>query len=513
MKLQTSAELRQWLLQEANATPLHLVPTMGALHQGHGALIRAARNQGGRVLVSIFVNPLQFGPNEDFASYPRNLDQDHSLALEAGADAIWAPQSQDLFPMGAAGLTQLLPAPELVTNLCGPGRPGHFQGVCTVVARLLALVKPSHLHLGEKDWQQLQVLRRLVRDLQWPVQIVPCPTLREADGLPLSSRNAYLSTAQRQQAAVLPRALGLGQQLLHAGEQRVETLLQAVRALMEDGGLAVDYLQLVDLPRLQSLEQVTGPALLAAAVRCGEARLIDHRVLMSRLPILAIDGPAGAGKSTVTRQVARVLGLTYLDTGAMYRGVTWLLQQQDVEPQEGNALQTLMAALELRFGPASGAEQTLLVNGIDATSQIRTAEVTAAVSSVAALPSVRAALTQQQQQLGQQGGLVAEGRDIGTAVFPDAELKIYLTATVAERARRRAADLTARGLPVPDLGQLEQEIAERDHKDSTRAVAPLCQASDAVELLSDGLSIEQVVAQIVALFHERVPVEALSADA
>ncbi len=132
---------------------------------------------------------------------------------------------------------------------------------------------------------------------------------------------------------------------------------------------------------------------------------------------------------------------------------------------------------------------------------------------MAALPSVRAALTQQQQQLGHQGGLVAEGRDIGTAVFPDAELKIYLTATVAERARRRAADLAARGLPVPELSQLEQEIADRDHKDSSREVAPLRQASDAVELLSDGLSIDEVVAQIVALFRERVPVEALNADA
>ncbi len=486
---------------------------MGALHQGHATLIRAARQQGGRVLVSVFVNPLQFGPNEDFARYPRCLQEDHVLALAAGADALWAPQPEDLFPAGAAGLTQLAPAPELVANLCGPARPGHFEGVCTVVSRLLALVQPTHLHLGEKDWQQLQVLRRLVRDLRWPVQIVPCPTLRESDGLPLSSRNAYLTSEQRQQASVLPQALAQGQQLLDAGQRQAQPLLQAVRALMEDGGLAVDYLQLVDLPRLQLLEQVTGPALLAAAVRCGEARLIDHRVLMSRLPILAIDGPAGAGKSTVTRQVARQLGLTYLDTGAMYRGVTWLLQQRAVEPQEGEALQALLADLELRFGPASGAEQTLLVNGVDATSAIRTAEVTASFSAVAALPSVRAALTQQQQQLGEQGGLVAEGRDIGTAVFPDAELKIYLTATVAERARRRAADLSTRGLPVPELTQLEQEIAERDHKDSTREVAPLRQATDAVELLSDGLSIEEVVAQIVALFRERVPVEALNADA
>ena len=220
---------------------------MGALHQGHATLIRAAKQQGGRVLVSVFVNPLQFGPNEDFARYPRCLEEDHVLALAAGADALWAPQLEDVFPAGAAGLTQLAPAPELVANLCGPARPGHFEGVCTVVSRLLALVQPTHLHLGEKDWQQLQVLRRLVGDLNWPVQIA-VPTLRERDGLPLSSRNAYLSAEQRQQAAVLAAALALGQELLDAGQRQAEPLLQAVRALMEDGGLAVDYLQLVDLP-------------------------------------------------------------------------------------------------------------------------------------------------------------------------------------------------------------------------------------------------------------------------
>jgi pantoate ligase/cytidylate kinase len=231
---------------------------------------------------------------------------------------------------------------------------------------------------------------------------------------------------------------------------------------------------------------------------------------MLRSPIVAIDGPAGAGKSTVTRLVARQLGLVYLDTGAMYRAVTWLVQHQGLAAEESPELAALLGQLDLRLEAQAEGDQRVLLNGQDVTAVIRTATVTAGVSAVAALPSVRAALTAQQQRFGSSGGLVAEGRDIGTAVFPQAELKVFLTATVAERARRRAADLAARGLPVPALGQLEQEIAERDGRDSSRAVAPLCRAEDALELVSDGLTIDGVVQLIVAWFHERVPLEAMA---
>lgn len=193
---------------------------------------------------------------------------------------------------------------------------------------------------------------------------------------------------------------------------------------------------------------------------------------MTNSAIIAIDGPAGAGKSTVTRQVAMRLGLVYLDTGAMYRAVTWLLQSLDLPVQESKALQQALSDLELRLEAQPQGDQLVWVNGKNVTEQIRTAEITAGVSAVAALPSVRNALTAQQRRLGASGGLVAEGRDIGTAVFPNAELKVYLTATVAERARRRSADLIQRGLPLPDLQQLEQEINTRDQLDSTRAVAP-----------------------------------------
>lgn len=225
---------------------------------------------------------------------------------------------------------------------------------------------------------------------------------------------------------------------------------------------------------------------------------------MTNSAIIAIDGPAGAGKSTVTRQVAKRLGLVYLDTGAMYRAVTWLLQSLDLPAQESKALEQALSALELRLEAQPQGDQLVWVNGKNVTEQIRTAEITAGVSAVAALPSVRNALTAQQRRLGASGGLVAEGRDIGTAVFPNAELKVYLTATVAERARRRSADLIQRGLPLPALEQLEQEINTRDQLDSTRAVAPLCKASDALELVSDGMSIEQVVQQIVSWYEAKL---------
>lgn len=225
---------------------------------------------------------------------------------------------------------------------------------------------------------------------------------------------------------------------------------------------------------------------------------------MTNSAIIAIDGPAGAGKSTVTRQVAKRLGLVYLDTGAMYRAVTWLLQSLDLPAQESKALEQALSALELRLEAQPQGDQLVWVNGKNVTEQIRTAEITAGVSAVAALPSVRNALTAQQRRLGASGGLVAEGRDIGTAVFPNAELKVYLTATVAERARRRSADLIQRGSPLPGLEQLEQEINTRDQLDSTRAVAPLCKASDALELVSDGMSIEQVVQQIVSWYEAKL---------
>jgi pantoate ligase/cytidylate kinase len=486
---------------------------MGALHHGHAALIHRAREPRGGVaplvVVSVYVNPLQFGPAEDFERYPRDLEADRGLAAAAGADLFWAPAVAEMVPAGPSELTRLQPPSSLQEVLCGRSRPDHFDGVATVVARLLALVWPARLLLGEKDWQQLVILRRLVADLGLPVVVEGVATVREADGLAASSRNRYLGAAERQRAVALPQALAAARLQWQQGDLPGPALVAAANQRLEAAGLTVDYVELVAAHTLEPLA-APGPslALLAAAVHCGPSRLIDHTFLMSRAPIVAIDGPAGAGKSTVTKAFARRLGLIYLDTGAMYRALTWWVQRQGAEPADAAAVAPLLAGLDLQLAAGAEGEPQVVINGHDVTTAIRSPEVTAQVSLVAAHACVREALTAQQQAMGQRGGLVAEGRDIGTAVFPDAELKVFLTATPAERARRRALDLEQRGFPVPPLAELEAQIAERDRLDSSREVAPLCMAADAVELVTDGMAIEAVIQALVDLFRQRVPEEA-----
>jgi len=470
---------------------------MGALHAGHGALIQRAAQQG-LVLVSVFVNPLQFGPSEDFDHYPRTLDADCLMAEEWGAAALWAPSVATVYPQDRQVPTRVAPV-ALQQHLCGAGRPGHFDGVVTVVARLLDLVRPQQIWLGEKDWQQLVILRRLVQDLDLPVRVCAVATSREKDGLARSSRNKYLSPSQRLQASALPFILG---------RAAADSPLAAIRSDLTEAGLEVEYVERVDPLTLQPCGAEKAISLLAAAVRCGTTRLIDHVFLMTRQPLVAIDGPAGAGKSTVTRAFAERLGLIYLDTGAMYRSVTWWVQKNGVDPADAAAIEPLLARFELQLQSNPGAGQLVLVNGVDVSEAIRSPEVTASVSAVAAHRCVRQGLTAQQKAMGAKGGLVAEGRDIGTAVFPDADLKVFLTATVSERARRRALDLGQRGFPVPERAELEAQIAERDHLDSTREEAPLIQAADAVELVTDGMDIDAVIEALIAEFRSRVAEEA-----
>ncbi len=485
---------------------------MGGLHQGHQHLLRRAAEprSGGTpaVILSVFVNPLQFGPGEDYNRYPRDLERDGELACQAGAQALFAPSLAEMFPRGEAEITRVVPPASLVDRLCGQSRPGHFEGVATIVCRLLALVRPQRLLMGEKDWQQIQVLRRIIADLGLPVTLEGCATVRGSDSLACSSRNRYLSAAEAAAATALPRALAQAAQLSRSDPDG-EGLAATVTMQLEQTGLRPDYVELVRAHNLAPLRRVEGVALLAAAAHCGPSRLIDHVFLMSRAPIVAIDGPAGAGKSTVTQALAKRLGLLYLDTGAMYRALTWWIQRQGMDPAEASGLPALLASVQISFreGGGSGGQQ-VLINDIDVSEAIRSPEVTAAVSTVAAHACVRETLTRQQQAMGQRGGLVAEGRDIGTAVFPDADCKVFLTATVPERARRRADDLRGRGFAVPPLAELEQQIAERDRQDSARAIAPLIQADDAVELVTDGLSIEAVIQALVDLFRARVPEEA-----
>ena len=504
--LTTNGQLDQWLDAMATASrPVHFVPTMGALHRGHQALIRAATTPVAAVLVSVFVNPTQFGAGEDLERYPTDQQGDVTAAGAAGADAVWFPSVQDVYgssrPQAGSAVT-----PELLQSLCGPWRPGHFEGVLAVMERLLQRVRPSWLVMGEKDWQQLTVLRRdLLPSLRFgPCRLVTVPVVRESDGLPCSSRNRLLSPAQRREAARLTQVRQRIVQAVRDGERCARVFTELAHTLLAPVGGRIDYVELVDPATLQRCRTLQGVALFAMAIRFAETRLIDNQFLMDRAPIVTIDGPAGAGKSTVTRRFAARAGLLYLDTGAMYRAVTWLMLERGEPMVSGSNLRHLLATMDLVLQRDADGAQQVQVNGAAVTDRIRTSRITAAVPRVAALPEVREVLTDQQRAFGEAGGLVSEGRDMGTLVFPDADLKVYLTASVEERARRRAADMAQQGQEAPPLAALVELITERDRLDRSRPVAPLRPADDAVALCTDGLSIDAVVDRLEDLFRQRV---------
>jgi pantoate ligase/cytidylate kinase len=411
----------------------------------------------------------------------------------------------------AGNLTQVIPPKAMMAVLCAPHRPGHFEGVATVVTKLLCLVAPDRAYFGYKDAQQLAILKRLADDLNLPGKVVGCPTVREASGLALSSRNSYLSEAERQQAAALYRGLMTAQQQFKAGERESLALIAAVRQeLAQVPTLHPQYVEVVHPETLQPLDRIATMGMVAVAAHLGSTRLIDNVLLRDRQPIVAIDGPAGAGKSTVARQVAQRLNLLYLDSGAMYRAVTWLALERGVDVHDEVAIAELLHDCDIHLtassdDPAFAAYPSRVwLNGEEVTQLIRSITVTDHVSLISAQPTVRQILLRQQQQYGVKGGLVMEGRDIGTQVFPQAELKVFLTASVSERARRRQSDLAAQQQPMVPLKELERAIDARDRSDSGRRVSPLRQADDAIELITDGLSIEEVVEKIVVLFNEKV---------
>ncbi|ARV62432.1 cytidylate kinase [Nostocales cyanobacterium HT-58-2] len=493
-------------------TALGLVPTMGALHEGHLSLIQQARQENATVIVSIFVNPLQFSPNEDYQRYPRTLEQDRLLCEKTGVDAIFAPSPEEMGVLEKniqeSKVTQVIPPSAMISGLCGRSRLGHFQGVATIVTKLFNLVQPDRAYFGQKDGQQLALIKRLVADLNFPIEIVACPTVREASGLALSSRNQYLTATQKQQAAALYQGLQKAEAAFRAGERDAKALVAVVQQeVAMFSSVLVEYIELVEANTLMPIEEkIEEEAMLAIAARLGSTRLIDNVILRDRQPIIAIDGPAGAGKSTVARQVAAKLGLVYLDTGAMYRSVTWLVLQKGIALDDECAIAELANHCVIELAPSKDLQTPVQVwiNDIDVTQAIRSLEVTSKVSAIAAQSAVRQALVKQQQRWGKKGGLVAEGRDIGTQVFPDAEVKIFLTASVSERARRRQQDFQKQGQSEVSLEQLEKDIAERDWKDSTRKVSPLQKAADAVEIQTDGMSISQVTEQIVDYYQQRL---------
>lgn len=254
------------------------VPTMGYLHEGHESLIKRAVAENDAVVVSIFVNPMQFGPTEDLASYPRDLEADSKLVEAAGAKLIFHPEPEEMYEDGFCSYVDMN---GLTNALCGLSRPVHFRGVCTVVNKLFNIVKPDRAYFGEKDAQQLAVVKRMVKDLNMDIEIVGCPIIREADGLAKSSRNTYLSPESRKQAVVLSKSIFMARKMIEDGERDAEKVKKAMRELIESEPLTdIDYVEIVDVNTMKSLDVIKGDILCAIAVNVGgEARLIDNTMM------------------------------------------------------------------------------------------------------------------------------------------------------------------------------------------------------------------------------------------
>lgn len=276
--IRTTSEMQDIALGMKQAGKrIGFVPTMGYLHEGHLSLVKLARERSDVVVVSIFVNPTQFGPNEDLDAYPRDFDRDEEMCRNAGVDVIFYPAADDMYAVDA---TVYVVEERLSTKLCGSSRPGHFAGVLTVVAKLFNIVQPDMAVFGQKDAQQLRVIQQMVRDLNFPVEIIAGPIIREPDGLAMSSRNAYLKEDERQAALCLRRALDLAEKLYADGERDAGQIKSAMREqISRVTGADIDYIEIVDWHNLQPIDQIAGPALVALAVRIGKPRLIDNTML------------------------------------------------------------------------------------------------------------------------------------------------------------------------------------------------------------------------------------------
>lgn len=266
------AQVREWKQQ---GLTVGLVPTMGYLHEGHASLVKTSVQQCDRTVASVFLNPTQFGPGEDLETYPRDFEYDCALLTECGCDMVFHPEVSEMYPDGFATFVEV--QSEMPRQLCGKTRPIHFRGVCTVVSKLFNIVTPDKAFFGQKDAQQLAIIRRMVLDLSMGIEIVGCPIIREADGLAKSSRNTYLSAEERKAALVLSRAVKLGQELVQNGEKNADAIVNAMRALIEQEPLArIDYVSAVDGLTMLPVHEINGGELVAMAVYIGKTRLIDN---------------------------------------------------------------------------------------------------------------------------------------------------------------------------------------------------------------------------------------------
>ena len=271
-------ELREMITGEKRrGRRIAFIPTMGYLHKGHLALIEQARKTDAFVVASIFVNPLQFGPTEDLARYPRDLERDAQLLATAGVDVLFHPSVEEMYP---GPMLTFVEVKELADMLCGTARPGHFRGVATVVNKLFNIVQPDMAFFGQKDYQQYLIIKRMVRDLSLPIEIFPVPIMREDDGLAMSSRNVYLTPEQRQEALVLFKSLNLAEETIRAGERGARALEEQIKEKisLESQGV-IDYVEVRDANDLSEVTEITGPVIVALAVKFGTTRLIDNKVV------------------------------------------------------------------------------------------------------------------------------------------------------------------------------------------------------------------------------------------
>ena len=265
------AQVKEW---RKEGLSVGLVPTMGYLHEGHQSLIKKSVEQNDRTVVSVFVNPMQFGPTEDLESYPRDLEADARLVESTGGDLIFNPEPEEMYKDGFCSFVNMTGLPDA---LCGLTRPVHFKGVCTVVNKLFNIVKPDRAYFGEKDAQQLAIIMRMVKDLNMDIEIVGCPIIREADGLAKSSRNIYLTPEERKAAVILSKSVALGKKMVAEGEKDAKKIVTAMKELINSEPLAnIDYVEMVDMDTMKAIDEVKGHVLCAMAVKFGKARLIDN---------------------------------------------------------------------------------------------------------------------------------------------------------------------------------------------------------------------------------------------